>query len=110
VVAVSLTRDARTGVRADSGTASLGVAYGPSHTPWQTSGTVSYGANRSSDATADGRTVSINGALSYDLGRLLAAGSSLSLETGYDRHTDRVSPDGATRGAFAFLVLRLLAF
>jgi hypothetical protein len=71
---------------------------------------VSYTSTRTSDGSTDGRSVSLGGALSCALGRLMSARTTLSFEAGYDRYADAVVPASSSRAISGFVLLKVAGF
>ncbi|HEX6209174.1 MAG TPA: hypothetical protein VF136_00260 [Methylomirabilota bacterium] len=94
----------------DTGTAGLTLSYAPRPGRWWASTSVGYTAIRTSDGSTDARNVSLTGALTCALGRLLPAQSTLSFEAAYDRYVDAVVPDSASRAVSGFVLLRFAGF
>ena len=103
-------RSTRSALRTDTGTAGLTLSYAPPATRWWASTFVSYTSTRTSDGSTDGRSVSLGGAVTYALGRLFPARSTLSFEAGYDRYADTAIPQSSSRAISGFVVLRIAGF
>jgi hypothetical protein len=97
-------------VRSDTGTAGLTLSYAPPASRWWASTFVSYTSTRTSDGSTDGRSVSLGGALSCALGRLMSARTTLSFEAGYDRYADAVVPASSSRAISGFVLLKVAGF
>lgn len=69
---------------------------------------MSYTATRATDASTDGRSLSLTGAVTCTLGWL--PGSTVSFEAGYDRYVDAAIPDSASGVVTGFVLLKLAAF
>jgi hypothetical protein len=104
------TREKWSAVRGDTGAGSLGLAYAPSQSRWFASTMVNYTTSRTSDGAVDGRAVGITGALGCRLGPRSRTPSTLSLETGYGRYLDAVSPANSSTTVWVSVRLKLAAF
>jgi hypothetical protein len=98
------------GVRSDTGSASLALTYAPPRSRWFASTFLSYTTTRTSDDTVDARTVSVSGAVGCGLGRLLGLPATLSVEAGYDRYLDGVLPQYSSTAVSVFVLLRVAAY
>lgn len=98
------------GAQSDTGSTSLTVSYAPPASRWYAWTAMAYTAARSSDSAIDRGGVSVSGGLAWDLGRLLAGRSALSVEAGYDQYQDRGSPVSSSRGVFAFMLFKVTGF
>lgn len=112
VPAISLGQERHTwsAVRSDTGTAGLTLSYAPPASRWWASTFVSYTSFRTSDGATNGRSVSLGGALTCALGRLISARSTLSFEAGYDRYADAVVPASSSRAISGFVLLKVAGF
>ncbi len=98
-----------TGVKTETPTAALSLKYAPAPTlTWTGSG--SYGLSRSTDGLTNSRAFSAKQAFSYK--PLLASklATAFSLETGFQRTTDRANADRATSDLSAFFRLQIAGF
>ena len=98
------------GTSYESGSMSLLLTYTPTATRLSLWTLGAYTTSLASDRTVDGRTVSLSAGLSYGLGAILGAQSSVSLQAGYDRYVDGIYPDSSTRGAFGLVLFKVAAF
>ena len=98
------------GTSYESGSLSLLLTYTPTATRLSLWTLGAYTTSQASDRTVDGRTVSVSAGLSYGLGPILGAQSSVSLQAGYDRYVDGIYPDSSTRGAFGLVLFKVAAF
>jgi hypothetical protein len=89
---------------------SLLLTYTPTATRLSLWTLGAYTTSQAADRTVDGRTMSVSAGLSYGLGALLGAQTSVSLQAGYDRYVDAIYPDSSTRGAFGLVLFRVAAF
>ncbi len=110
ILSLGLERWAPSAVRSDTGTAGLTLSYAPPAGRWSASTFVGYTATRTSDGSTDARNVSLTGALTCALGRLLPARATVSFEAGYDRFVDAAVPDSAARAVSGFVVLKITGF
>ena len=109
-VASGVDRYDRLSTSYQSGAASLLLTYTPTASRWSLWTLGAYTASQSSDGTVDGRTVSVSGGLACGLGRIFGGRASVSVEAGYDRYVDGVSPESSSRGAFGLVLLRVASF
>ena len=109
-LSLGLERSAPSDVRSDTSTAGLTLSYAPPAGRWFASTFVGYTSTRTSDGSTDARNVSLTGALSCALGRLLPARSTLSFEAGYDHYADAAVPDSAARAVSGFVFLKIAGF
>jgi hypothetical protein len=98
------------GTSYESGSMSLLLTYTPTATRLSLWTLGAYTTSQASDRTMDGRTLSVSAGLSYGLGALLGAQTTVSLQAGYDRYEDAIYPDVSTRGAFGLVLFRVAAF
>jgi hypothetical protein len=98
------------GTSYESGSMSLLLTYTPTATRLSLWTLGAYTTSQASDRTMDGRSMSVSAGLSYGLGAILGAQTSVSLQAGYDRYVDAISPDSSTRGAFGLVLFRIAAF
>jgi hypothetical protein len=92
-----------------SGSANVTLSYQwPAE--WRTWTYAGYTASRSSDRSADGRSITVTGGLSRDIGRMLGGRGSVSLEAGHRAYADALYPEGSSRETFAYLLFRLARF
>jgi len=112
VAAISLAHERYvwSAVGSDTGTAGLTLSYAPPALGWSASTFAGYTSTRTSDNSINGRSVSLTAALTCALGRGLPPRSTVSLEGGYDRYVDAVSPQSSSRAISAFVVLRIAGF
>jgi hypothetical protein len=94
----------------ESGSMSLLLTYTPSASRLSLWTLGAYTTSQASDRTVDGRTMSVSAGLSYGLGAILGAQSSVTLQAGYDRYVDSIYPDTSTRGAFGLVLFKVAAF
>jgi hypothetical protein len=97
-------------VHTDTSTAALTLTYAPAASRWWASTYASYTTTRASDGSTEGRAVSLSGALTCALGKLLPLRSTVSFEAGYDRYDDAVVPAGASRAISGFVLLKVAGF
>ena len=109
-LSLGLERWAPSDVRSDTGTAGLTLSYAPPAGRWSASTFVGYTATRTSDGSTDARNVSLTGALTCALGKLLPPRATVSLEASYDHYADVAVPDSAVRAVSGFVVLRIAGF
>jgi hypothetical protein len=109
-LSLGLERWAPSDVRSDTGTAGLTLSYAPPSSRWSASTFVGYTSTRTSDGSSDARNVSLTGALTCALGRLLPSRATLSFEAGYDDYADAAVPDSAARAVSGFVVLKIAGF
>jgi hypothetical protein len=109
-LALGVERFALSDVRSDTGTAGLTLSYAPPAGRWSASTFVGYTSTRTSDGSTDARNVSLTGALTCALGRLLPPRSTLSFEAGYDHYVDAAVADSAARAVSGFVVLKIAGF
>jgi hypothetical protein len=102
-------RYASSGLGIESGTAGLTLTYAPRASRWSASSFVGYSATRARDASTDGRSLNVTGAITCGLGRWLP-GASVSFEAGYDQYVDVAVPESASRAVSAFVFIRLARF
>ena len=93
-----------------SGSASLLLTYTPTASRWSLWTLGAYTASQSSDRTVDGRTMSVSGGLACALGQIFVGRASVSVEAGYDRYVDGISPESSSRGAFGLVFLKVASF
>lgn len=98
------------GTSYETGSLSLLLTYTPTASRWSLWTLGAYTTSEASDRTLDGRSMSVSAGLSYGLGAILGAPSSLSVQAGYDRYVDGIYPDSSTRGAFGLLLFKVAAF
>lgn len=110
VPAVSLDRARYRTARSETGSASLGLVYTPSKSRWSASSVLSATTTRTSEGAVDERSLSVHGALGYDLRKLFVVPSTLSLEAGYDRYLDAVYSRNSSTAVSVFLLLKVAAF
>lgn len=97
------------GATSDSASGWLSVTYTPPRSRWH-AWTVAGGTlYTSSDRSADGRTVNVGAGIGWDLSRWLGARSTVSVEAGYDRYMDGISPGGSSRSLFGLVLLTVKA-
>jgi len=90
--------------------ASATLSYAPPARAWRAWTSAAYTDTRSSDRTADARSVSVAGGVAHDLGKVLSGRASLSLQVGYSRYADEIYPAVSSEGAFAFALFTLARF
>lgn len=98
------------GTSYESGSMSLLLTYTPTASRLSLWTLGAYTTSQASDRTLDGRSMSLSAGLSYGLGAILGAPSSVSVQAGYDRYVDGVYPDSSTRGAFGLVLFKVAAF
>jgi hypothetical protein len=97
------------GATSDSANGWLSVTYAPLRSGWH-AWTVAGGTlYTSSDRSADGRAVNLGAGIGWDLGRWLGARSTVSIEAGYDRYMDGISPGASSRSLFGLVLLTIKA-
>jgi hypothetical protein len=100
----------RSAATSGTGSASLMVSVDPPASRWHAWTVAAYTKNRISDNSVNGRGMSVTGGLGYDLGRLIRGRATLSVEAGYDRYADDVSPGNSLRAVFGFLLFKVAPF
>lgn len=98
------------GAQGDMGSASLTLRLAPPASRWNAWTSMAYTGARTSDSSVDSGGVNVGGGLGWDLGKLLAGRSSLSVEAGYDQYQDRISSLSSSRGVFAFVLFKITGF